>query len=535
VLGADAVIDERSEVNRRSVETSHGTRAPTAFVYPSSTEQVQQVVRLANEHKVRLFPSSRGHNWGYGGNNSLDSEAVVVALERMNRILEVNQELAYAVIEPGVTYEQLHKHLFELGHHLWADTTDGPPRGSVLGNALDRGVGETPYGDHFGNLCGMEVVLPTGELVHSGGSAPDNPTKTWHTHKWGVGPYFDGAFTQSNFGIVTRAGIWLMPKPETRVSYVFELGSDEHLAAAIDAFRVLALQGVVSSKLHLISDFVSLTILTQHINEEVDPGLLSPGTLSALGKKYGFARWSGAASLYGSPGFVSAQKRNLKKALGAYGKLMFFNDTSVKWVERLLAKAQTSPWVRRLAELMFGRSIGMLNSIPYLHRLFRGEPTRYFLNHAYYRMPTQRPGVTAEPAADGVGLTWFAPVLPFTGHHVTPFLAEARKRFEAQGFDFYQAMLMVNPRSVVCLMGILYRKADPAEVARASALYDELLKWVADQGYQQYRAAVASWPTMFERAPEWGQMLEKVRSALDPNDVLAPGKYGLGKVPPRSE
>jgi 4-cresol dehydrogenase (hydroxylating) len=107
----------------------------------------------------------------------------------MNRILEVNEKLAYAVIEPGVTYEQLNFYLKQQGYRLWIDCTDGPPLGSVVGNALDRGIGETPYGDHFGNLCGMEVVLPNGEVIHTGGSSPHHPVKTWHTHKWGLGPY----------------------------------------------------------------------------------------------------------------------------------------------------------------------------------------------------------------------------------------------------------------------------------------------------------------------------------------------------------
>ena len=81
---------------------------------------------------------------------------------------------------------------------------------------------------------------------------------------------------------------------------------------------------------------------------------------------------------------------------------------------------------------LLGRSVRMLNSIPYLHRWSRasrlGTSQSLLLQDA-------RP--KAGPASDGVGLTWFAPVLPFSNHHVTPFLDEARRRFEAQGFDFY--------------------------------------------------------------------------------------------------
>ena len=106
---------------------------------------------------------------------------MVMILERMNRILEVNEELAYAVIEPGVTYEQFNAHLAEHGHKLWIDCIDGTAQGSVIGNAIERGVGETPYGDHFGNLCGLEVVLADGEVVRTGSTREG--LHTWHTHK----------------------------------------------------------------------------------------------------------------------------------------------------------------------------------------------------------------------------------------------------------------------------------------------------------------------------------------------------------------
>ena len=157
---------------------------------------------------------------------NLHDGAVILLLERMNRILEVNEDLAYAVIEPGVTYKQLADHLRSRAIKLWADCTDSTPQGSVLGNALDRGLGHTPYGDHFGNLCGLEVVLANGEVIQTGAAPPDSPT--WHTFKWGTGPYLEGLFSQSNFGIVTRAGIWLMPEPEAFQAFLCEIEQEEN-------------------------------------------------------------------------------------------------------------------------------------------------------------------------------------------------------------------------------------------------------------------------------------------------------------------
>jgi hypothetical protein len=75
--------------------------------------------------------------------------------------------------------------------------------GSVIGNTVDRGVGYTPYGDHFGMHCGFEIVLPNGEVMRTGmGAMPGS--NTWQLFPYGFGPYADGLFTQSNFGIVTK-------------------------------------------------------------------------------------------------------------------------------------------------------------------------------------------------------------------------------------------------------------------------------------------------------------------------------------------
>src|SRR5262249_1437205 len=149
---------------------------------------------------LSVWPAGKGKNWGYGGNTPAEDGTIVMILERMNRIVKVDPDLAYAVIEPGVTYRQLDLYLKDHHPTLWAATTDGPPEGSVLGNAIERGLGATPYGDHWGNLCGLEVVLPHGEIIRTGSGAD---CSTWHTHKWGVGPYVEGLFSQSNYGIVT--------------------------------------------------------------------------------------------------------------------------------------------------------------------------------------------------------------------------------------------------------------------------------------------------------------------------------------------
>lgn len=526
VVGTEYVCTSADQLQRYSQCTIPWQSLCAAVVFPASAEEVAGVVRVAARHRIQLWPSSTGRNWGYGTTLAVEDGAIVMILERMNRILEVNDELAYAVIEPGVSYEQFNAHLRSKGYKLWIDCTDGSGQGSVIGNALERGIGETPYGDHFGNLCGLEVVLPDGELVHIGGAT--SGLKTWHTHKWGVGPYLEGMFTQSNFGIITRAGIWLMPKPESYNSFVYEIRDEEHLPKVLDAFRRLALSGVVNTKLHMINDFVSMTILTQRISEQIpQDGPMTDSDLQALRRKYGISPWNCAGGIYGTRAQVRLQRSLLREALTPYGRLIFISDRLLPLLEGVIERAWKNPLFRRLTELVARTSLPVLESAPYVHKILQGIPTEYFVRHAYYRYRHPRPQQAIQPARDRCGLIWFAPILPFTNSHVWPYLDTCRKRFAAHGFDFYVAMLLMNPRSVVCLMAVIYDKDDANETAHSKLLYEELLDDMRGQQLQQYRAGLQSWQTVFADAPELQRLNEKIKTALDPANILAPGHYGI--------
>src|SRR5471032_627549 len=134
---------------------------PSAAVAPASTEEVQAIMRLANEHRVPLWPISRGKNFGYGGAAPRTLGAVVLDLGRMKRILEVNERFGYCLVEPGVGFFDLYDHLQTNNIPLWL-SVPGNAWGSVTGNALERGFGSSPYGDHASKVCGLEVVLPSG-------------------------------------------------------------------------------------------------------------------------------------------------------------------------------------------------------------------------------------------------------------------------------------------------------------------------------------------------------------------------------------
>jgi FAD/FMN-containing dehydrogenase len=113
----------------------------SAVVYPGSTADVQIIVRWANQHGIPIYPISMGRNVGYGGAAPRVPGAVVVDLgRRMDQILNIDGENASCIVEPGVSYFKLYEEVQKRGLPLWIDCPD-LGGGSVLGNAIDRGVG----------------------------------------------------------------------------------------------------------------------------------------------------------------------------------------------------------------------------------------------------------------------------------------------------------------------------------------------------------------------------------------------------------
>jgi 4-cresol dehydrogenase (hydroxylating) len=217
-------------------------RQAGAAVAPASVEQVQQVVRIANKYKIPLYAISTGRNLGYGGAAPALSGSVVVDLKRMNKVLEVNVRDAYVLVEPGVSFIDLSRYFVEHNLPFMVSSAENGA-GGPIGNALDHGCSNV-RGDNFAAVCGMEVVLPNGEVLRTGSGAVPNP-KLWQNYKYGFGPFIEGMFSQSNFGIVTKMGFWLERQPEVVQAFSVTSSRSDDLAPLIDAVQLMRNEGLV--------------------------------------------------------------------------------------------------------------------------------------------------------------------------------------------------------------------------------------------------------------------------------------------------
>jgi glycolate oxidase len=163
VRTGDAIKDDYGHDEALTAEPQR----PLAVVSPASTDEVAAVVRLADEHRIPV--TARGAGTGMSGGCIPRRDGIVVSFERMNRILEIDADNFVAVVEPGVQLDQLDAELAPLG--LVYPVYPGEYSASLGGNVGTNagGMRAVKYGVTRHHVLGLEAVLPSGEVIHSGG------------------------------------------------------------------------------------------------------------------------------------------------------------------------------------------------------------------------------------------------------------------------------------------------------------------------------------------------------------------------------
>ncbi|GGZ04901.1 FAD-binding oxidoreductase [Pseudoduganella plicata] len=521
VLGPDRVVTDAAVLGRYAASTSSWSTQPVAILHPHNTDEVVRIVQGATSGRVPLYPISAGRNWGYGDACAPGDGHAIVDLTGMNRILEVNAELAYVVIEPGVTQQQLSRYLLEHDLPLWMDSTGAGPDTSLMGNILERGFGHSPYGNRFQNVAGMRIVLANGEVVDTGFG--HFPTAGNHrVYPYGVGPFVDGLFTQSNMGIVTSLGLWLMPKTTALNHFLCTVEEHADIAPVIDVLRPLRMDGTLRSIVHIGNDLRVLSGGSTFPRQLAGDATPLPEALRAqMRRAAGVGAWTVSGALYGNPDQVAAARRAVRRALHATrARVRFLDERKLAagaLVARLLGRTRLG---RQLtAKVALGRSLFEMN---------RGIPNGRFLAGAYWRrrggLPADFP-VNANPALDNCGMLWVSPVLPMRGADLLRVHALAEPIFGAHRFDLFVTFSMINERALGGVLTVTYDKEDPEEAARAGRCYRQLFDTLVGAGYIPYRVGLQSMADLDNGNDTYWQMIGRIKAALDPHGVIAPGRY----------
>jgi len=517
ILGPEHVIADSTTRRVAETATFATTQRVPLIIRPADRAQVQACMRIAHQHRVAVYPVSTGKNWGYGSKVPARDATVVLDLGRMDRIVDFNESLAYVTVEPGVSQRQLHTFLGEQGSRLWMDATGSSPDCSLIGNVMERGFGHTPYGDHFAHVCALEVVLATGECIETG-FARFPQASTGNVYRWGVGPTLDGLFTQSNFGIVTRMTIWLMPAPEHFEAFFFRCDDEAGLGRAIEALRPLRLNGTLRSAAHIGNDYKVLNGIRQFPWEETGGTTpLSREQMTRLRERMQIGAWNGSGALYGTKVQVAEARRLLRAQLkGKVARLQFLNARKLAMAQRFSRVYRTfTGWDLSSA----------LELVRPVYGLLQGVPTEKPLASAYWRKRTPPPA-DMNPDRDGCGLLWCAPVAPLEGGHAQRLAQVSIETLLKHGFEPLLSMTLVTERALTCVVSICYDRELPGEDQRALHCYRDLLAELTAHGYHSYRLGIQSTDEM-ATDDSYAATLRALKQTLDPHGILAPGRYGI--------
>ena len=518
LLGAENVLLGSAALRPYSADTSGLVRKVPAALRIATEPLLQAVLRVAQHHRVAVYPLSTGHNWGYGTALPARDGSVLLDLSGMDRILHFDPELGVVTVEPGVTQGMLADFLAQGGHDFLVPVTGAGPTCSLLANALERGYGVTPYTDHFGAVTDLQAVLADGSLyrtaLHDAGGE-----ELARLFKWGIGPYSAGLFTQSGFGVVTRVSIVLARRPACVKVCLFSLARDDLLEPAVLAIRsVLArLPGTVGG-LNLMNQHRVLSMSAPYPHERVGAnGLLPAEVVSSLGRHYQVFPWTGFATLYGTQRMVAAAQKEMRSALGPVAsRLLFITPQRARQLAR---------WARWLPGAR-GRALQELTAtLARSLELVAGRPNETALPLAYWRSG-QRPAQGAlNPAADGCGLTWYAPLVPMRPADVRNFVRMVHAITPRYGIEPLITLTSLSERLFDSTVPLLFDRNDPAATAAAAACFDELLHSGKAQGWFPYRVGIGAMPALMGMQDNARSFHERLRRTLDPHDILAPGRY----------
>jgi glycolate oxidase len=465
-LGAEKLVSDPQALAAYDDDYSEMDGAvPALAVLPTCPEDVQAIVRIAIENKLSLVPRVAGTN--VGGLTIPDPNGVVVDLRRMNRILSVNTEDMVAVLEPGVTQQQLRDYLDEHNIPLTIGYSLGPTRSSILANCCLDGLTNRSlkYGSMGEWVAGFEVVLADGSLIKTGSWAlSDIP--------FAKSPFPDlsGLFIgwQGSTGIVTKVAVHLVPAHKI-TERLFILTYSTH--GTFEAMRRL-------SKLEICDDI---------------GGLSWPTGKMMLGVEHPFP-----VPEDGEPRFF------------LYVDLTGENHEEIQYKKHILADVIDA--LRKEGEHYEDPL-----DIPTLVAL--SPPMSKFAS-----FPTDLDFLTDH---SGGGLTWigtYGPLSRFDKAADAGIEAMTRHGFAPA----IVSRSMKGGHFAVLRFLATFDKKNPEQIARIREMNHELLQIVTDHGFVMYKTPAWALKQLLPKMdPGFIELMRKTKHMLDPNGVFNPGRLLL--------
>lgn len=255
IVGEENFTDQLEELVPYSYDASMNVHRPNAAVWPETTEQVSEIVKFANEHKIPVVP--RGAGTSLSGGAIPIHGGIIIDLSKMNRILEMSIENRYIRVQAGVVCDDLNRELAKHGFNFPPDPSSSSVStigGNVGANA--GGIKGAKYGTTRDYVLGLQVVLPTGEVMRTG-SKTMKCVSGYDLSKLFVG-------SEGTLGVITEVTLKINPIPRHAMTAVATYFKLEDAGKAISQTMT---SGIIPSVMEILD---KVTLISIKENTDID-------------------------------------------------------------------------------------------------------------------------------------------------------------------------------------------------------------------------------------------------------------------------
>jgi 4-cresol dehydrogenase (hydroxylating) len=255
--------------------------------------------------------------------------------------------------------------------------------------------------------------------------------------------------------------------------------------------------------------------------EQVPSGGIMPDRVATeLAGRNQITAWTGVGALYGTRAIVKAARAAIRKILKPFSKRIVFLTLS-----NVRTARQAVDWVPFLRT---SRVAGMLERAEAFLLNAGGRPSNIALPLAYWKCVKRPPdGLPLNPARDGCGLLWYSPLIPMKAGRVREYVSMVEAICREYGIEPLITLTSLSNRCFDSTVPILFDRENPEEAARAHACLEALFAAGRTRGFFPYRASVHAMQQVVDPAATFWQMARSIKQAVDPQNLIAPGRYGI--------
>jgi 4-cresol dehydrogenase (hydroxylating) len=473
-------------------DLSGHSRRIAGRLFPRTTLDVIRIVRTAAINGVKLHPLSCGKNWGFGSALPSVHGAWIIDLGKMTGIRAYSPEHGSICIEPGVTQLMLHQALEKEGREWLFNVTGAGESTSVLGNALERGIGY--HGHRHLDLVELEVVTGTGEAIWTrlGNGGPSDGVAP-------LGPDITQLFPQAGFGIVTAARLRLIKRTNGSGVIIARLRDETKTEEFFRKILMLKRDGCITGVPHIAN--------RQRIISTMMPWLNAGQGRSFMEKAS--SAWTAALPMQGCREITTAAAGVIETSLSGLADIEVILGEN-----NLPAPSASSPPMDQLKQLA------------------AGFPSNLALPSVQWSALGKADLTVLDPEKTKAGLIHVTPAVPSSATEI----GNAVRLLEstARELDLWPLAVTVNvvdSLTTVMVISVPFIKSRAAAALRKA---QKLWQVFSRAGLRPYRLGLGNEQEVGSASRNSADIFNRIKSALDANGVFAPSKYeSLFITPPK--